>query len=138
MRCRGPLLLSLCLLLPMRMAGQEKKQPLKDQPRSLFAMPLGVPAGTFAKFPKREVYIGKGKVPPPLPAHPARGSLRTSPLSHKYPLAAQEPHKFPGGEIRLASAREFPLSKTMTGATMLAGNWLATMMRMALESTCTS
>src|SRR5437868_5903631 len=49
MRCRGPLLLSLCLLLPMRMAGQEKKQPLKDQPRSLFAMPLGVPAGTTTK-----------------------------------------------------------------------------------------
>ncbi len=88
-------------------------------PPEVLAKNLGVPAGTFARFPKREVYIGKGKVPPPLPAQPARGSLRTSPLSHRYPLAAQEPHRFPGGEIRLASAREFPMSRTMTVATML-------------------
>jgi oxalate decarboxylase/phosphoglucose isomerase-like protein (cupin superfamily) len=32
---------------------------------------LGVPAQTFANFPKSEVYISKGPVPPPLPTDPA-------------------------------------------------------------------
>jgi oxalate decarboxylase len=32
---------------------------------------FGVPAATFANFPKREVYIAKGPVPPPLPTNPA-------------------------------------------------------------------
>jgi oxalate decarboxylase len=36
---------------------------------------FGVAASTFANFPKREVYIAKGPVPPPLPANPAPGSL---------------------------------------------------------------
>jgi hypothetical protein len=35
--------------LPSPLAGQEKKADPKDQPRPLYAMPLGVPAGTTTK-----------------------------------------------------------------------------------------
>jgi oxalate decarboxylase len=63
---------------------------------------FGVPASTFANFPKREVYIAKGSVPPPLPANPAPGSLDRGPLAHRYQLLAQRPrhllrrHQSPG------------------------------------------
>jgi hypothetical protein len=49
MRRCGVLLFGLCLLLPVGATGQEKKQPPKDQPRALYAMPLGVPAGATTK-----------------------------------------------------------------------------------------
>ena len=44
-------------------------------PPEVLAKNFGVPAATFANFPKREVYIAKGPVPPPLPADPAPGTL---------------------------------------------------------------
>src|SRR6266511_3699111 len=79
---------------------------------------FGVPAGTFAAFPKREVYMAKGPVPPPLPANPAPGSLNTGALTHRYRLLAQRPETFAGGSLPLVSEREFPISTTMTGALM--------------------
>jgi oxalate decarboxylase len=79
---------------------------------------FGVPASTFANFPKREVYIAKGPVPPPLPAVPAPGSLDSGPLTHRYRLLAQRPDTYPGGTNRLVSQREFPISTTVTGALM--------------------
>jgi oxalate decarboxylase len=88
-------------------------------PPEVLAKNLRVPPETFAAFPKREIYIGQGPVPPPLPEDPPAGSLKSSPLSHKYRLQAQAPRTFPGGELRIASAKEFPISTTMTGATML-------------------
>ena len=48
---------------------------LAHTPAEVLAKNLGVPAATFAAFPKREVYMAKGPVPPPLPADPAPGSL---------------------------------------------------------------
>jgi oxalate decarboxylase len=43
-------------------------------PPDVLARNFGVPASTFADFPKKEVYINTGPVPPPLPAEPAPGS----------------------------------------------------------------
>src|SRR5204863_155376 len=68
-----------------------------------------------ANFPKREVYIVRGPVPPPLPADPAAGSLNTGALTHRYRLLAQRPTAFTGGTQRIVSEREFPISTTMTG-----------------------
>jgi oxalate decarboxylase len=79
---------------------------------------FGVPATTFANFPKREVYIAKGPVPPPLPAVPAPGTLDNGPLSHRYRLLAQRPDTYSGGTNRLVSQRQFPISTTVTGALM--------------------
>jgi oxalate decarboxylase len=87
-------------------------------PPDVLARNLDVPASTFADFPKKEVYIGKAKVPPPHLPEPKPGTVRSSSLSHKYQLLAQEPRKFPGGTMRVVSSREFPISTTMTGALM--------------------
>jgi oxalate decarboxylase len=77
-----------------------------------------VPAQTFANFPKREVYIAQGPVPPPLASDPQPGALNTGALTHRYRLLAQRPESYAGGTNRLVSQREFPISSTMTGALM--------------------
>src|SRR5262249_22741085 len=79
---------------------------------------FGVPAATFANFPKREAYIAKGPVPPPLSVNPAPGTLDYGPLTHRYRLLAQRPDVYPGGTNRLVSQRQFPISTTVTGALM--------------------
>ena len=87
-------------------------------PPEVLAKNFGVPAQTFANFPKSEVYIAKGPVPPPLPSDPAAGSLNSGALTHRYQLLAQRPESYPGGTNRLVSQREFPISVTVTGALM--------------------
>lgn len=87
-------------------------------PPEVLAKNFGVPAATFADFPKQEVYIATGPVPPPLPAEPKPGSLDSGALTHRYRLLAQRPQVFRGGTNRLVSQREFPISSTMTGALM--------------------
>jgi oxalate decarboxylase len=87
-------------------------------PPEVLAKNFGVPASTFANFPKREVYIAKGPVPPPLPANPAPGAINPGTLTHRYRLLAQRPDTYPGGTNRLVSQREFPISTTITGALM--------------------
>ena len=87
-------------------------------PPEVLAKNFGVPASTFASFPKREVYIAKGPVPPLLPADPAPGTTNPGTLTHRYRLLAQRPDTYPGGTNRLVSQREFPISTTITGALM--------------------
>ena len=87
-------------------------------PPEVLAKNFGVPAQTFANFPKAEVYIARGPVPPALSADPAPGALNTGALTHRYRLLAQRPETYPGGNIRLVSEHEFPISTTMTGALM--------------------
>src|SRR4030095_9959934 len=87
-------------------------------PPDVLARNVGLPAAPCANFPKKEVYMAKGPVPPPLPADPAPGSLNAGALTHRYRLLAQRPQTYPGGTNRLVSQREFPISTTMTGALM--------------------
>jgi oxalate decarboxylase len=89
---------------------------LGHTPQEVLAQNFGVPAQTVASFPKREVYIAKGAVPPPLPRDPNAGSLNTGALTHRYRLLAQRAAAFAGGTMRIVSQREFPISATMTGA----------------------
>ena len=89
---------------------------LAHTPPEVLAKNLGVPAATFASFPKREVYLVKGPVPSPLPADPAAGSLNAGPLTHRFQLLAQRPETYAGGTMRIVSERQFPISATMTGA----------------------
>src|SRR5205823_10344436 len=77
---------------------------------------LGLSPAAFATFPKEELYIPQGRVPPERPEPPRQWQMRSSPRTHRYPLMAQLPTtRFPGGEERRVSAREFPISTTMTG-----------------------
>src|SRR5215212_3924162 len=67
----------------------------------VLAKNFGVPSSVFADFPKREVFIGQGPAPMPLPADPPFGSQTNGPLTHRYRLEAQQPQTFPGGAVRL-------------------------------------
>jgi oxalate decarboxylase len=88
---------------------------LAQTPPAVLAKGLGLPAAEFAKFPKDELFIVQGRVPPEQP-EPIRQKLaRTSPLTHRFPLMAQPPTRFAGGEERRVSVKEFPVSKTING-----------------------
>src|SRR5262249_370575 len=87
-------------------------------PADVLAKNLGMPASTFASFPKKEVYFAVGPVPPALPAEPAAGSELAPSLTHRYRLLARAPLLFDGGTLRRISAKEFPISTTITGALM--------------------
>lgn len=89
---------------------------LGHTPPEVLAKNFDLPESSFAKFPKGEVYIAQGPVPPALPLDPPPGSLNVGGLTHRYRLLAQAPETFPGGTMRIVSAREFPISATMTGA----------------------
>lgn len=52
-------------------------------PPEVLAKQFGVPASTFANFPKDEVYFAPGPVPAPLPRNPPPGSTQTGPFPHQ-------------------------------------------------------
>jgi len=77
---------------------------------------LGVAPEAFAQIPKAETYIMQGEVLPldGPQARAARGLDREH--THRYPLMAQKPRiSTPGGTLHVASAKEFPISTTLTG-----------------------
>ena len=87
---------------------------LAHTPPEVLAKNLHMPVEALKALPTKEVYFAKGPVPPPLPK-PARG---TPPSPHRYALEAQTPRRFVGGDLRLVTAKEFPISTTMSGAVM--------------------
>ncbi len=92
---------------------------LHHTPPEVLAKSMGLPASAFAKFPKKEVYIAQGQIPPEDPPRMHQGGQKLTSATHRYPLLAQEPHsRFAGGEERRVSAREFPISTTMTGVVL--------------------
>jgi oxalate decarboxylase len=85
-------------------------------PHAVLSQSLGLPEAAFAQFPKDELYIVQGRVPPERPDPPRQGGLKTSPKTHRYPLLAQQPTaRYPGGVEWRVSAKEFPISTTITG-----------------------
>jgi oxalate decarboxylase len=90
---------------------------LGHTPPEVLSKALGISSADVAKFPKKELYIVQGRVPPERIEPLRQGGLNSSSLTHKYELMAQRPHgTYPGGEERLVSAKEFPISTTITGA----------------------
>jgi oxalate decarboxylase len=91
---------------------------LAHTPKEIVAKNLNLRPSDLRDLPDKEVYIAQGPVPPPLPVPPisGKGTTLVSPLSHKYSLVSQKPFKRDSsGEVRLVSAKEFPISTTMTG-----------------------
>ena len=85
-------------------------------PPALLAKNFGVPASTFDKFPKKEVYFARGALPPEPAAVPPAG-LHPSQQTHKWRLLADQPVvNNKGGRLWLVDSNKFPISKTMTGA----------------------
>jgi oxalate decarboxylase len=87
-------------------------------PPSVLARSLGVTAAALANFPKKEVYIGVGRVPPQTFDTLRSDDLQPAQSSHKYRLGEQPAIVFPGGEERIVSSKEFPIQTTLTAARM--------------------
>jgi oxalate decarboxylase len=85
---------------------------------SILARNLNLPEAVFANFPKKEVYIGPGKVPAQAIEDFRNGDLQPSQSMHKFRMDKQTPRVFPGGEERLVSSKEFPIQTTMTAVKM--------------------
>lgn len=79
---------------------------------------LGLPASAFAQFPKKELYIGPGKVPPQAGEPYRNTNLEPSQFAHKYRLDHQPPRVFPGGKEHVVSSKEFPIQTTLTAVRM--------------------
>lgn len=89
---------------------------IAQTPKEVLAKQFGMPVSVFDKFPKSEVYIAQGPVPPPLPLFPAPGTDNPPPLTHRFRLGSKIPDVVSGGSFNLVSQREFPISSTMSGA----------------------
>jgi oxalate decarboxylase len=89
---------------------------IANSPPDVVARNLGLTPAQLAQFPKKEVYIGTGKVPPATPPALRNGQLQPSQFSHKYRLLDQPPVKLDGGLERIVSSREFPIQTTLTAA----------------------
>jgi oxalate decarboxylase len=87
-------------------------------PPSVVARTLGISAATLAQFPKKEVYIGAGRIPA-ANEELRNGDLQPTQFSHKYRLDHQPPRVFPGGYEYLVSSKEFPLQTTLTAVKMI-------------------
>ena len=79
---------------------------------------LGLPEAACAQFPKKEVYIGPGKVPAQALEQFRNTDLQPSQLAHKFRLDALAPRVLEGGEERIVSSREFPIQTSLTAVRM--------------------
>jgi oxalate decarboxylase len=87
-------------------------------PPHILSRNLGLPESAFAQFPKKEVYIGPGKIPAQVLEQVRNPDLEPSQASHKYRLDKQAPHILEGGEERIVSSREFPIQTSLTAVRM--------------------
>jgi oxalate decarboxylase len=87
-------------------------------PAHVVARTLGIPESAVAQFPKKEVYIGPGKVPENAIEPLRDAALQPAQSSHKYRLDMQAPRIFPGGRQYLVSSKEFPIQTTLTASRM--------------------
>jgi oxalate decarboxylase len=84
-------------------------------PKQLLAKNFGLSESTFDGFPKKEVYFAQGARPPEKQSTPLQG-WRQSPVTHKFKLLEQQPHRiYKGGREWRVDATNFPISKTVTG-----------------------
>ncbi len=83
---------------------------------SVLSQAFGVSAEAFAQIPKAETYIMQGEVLA-LDGPQARSARELDHArTHRYALMAQKPKvSTAGGSLHIASAREFPMSTTLTG-----------------------
>jgi len=87
-------------------------------PRNVVARTLGIPESALDQFPKKEVYIGPGKVPDAALEPLRDAGLQPPQSSHKYRLDMQQPRTFAGGREFMVSSKEFPIQTTLTAVRM--------------------
>lgn len=95
---------------------------ISSVPPEIAAQNLGLSLEEVAALPQKEAYFAAGPVPDEMSAmamsRPEESNIELTSL-HRYPLHAQQPRIIPGGGLqRMVSAKEFPISKTMTGSVL--------------------
>ena len=91
---------------------------IANTPPEILSRNLGLPVSAFAQFPKKEVYIGPGKVPTKSVEELRDARLQPTQFAHKYRLDQQTPRVFPGGREFLVSSKEFPIQTSLTAVRM--------------------
>ncbi len=88
---------------------------LAHTPREVLVKNFGWPESVFDNLPKGELYIFEAPLPPSLEQDRVEGAERVR-ESFSYRLHAQEPRRMPGGSVRIADTRNFPVSTTTSAA----------------------
>ena len=82
----------------------------------MLSLALGLSKDVVAKIPPAEVYIRQGAIIGHDSPHARPIRVLDRKRTHRYRLMARTPQvKTPGGTIHIASAREYPISRTITG-----------------------
>lgn len=84
----------------------------------LLSKNFGLPEAAFAGFPKKEIYIGPGKVPAKAIEEFRNSDLQPTQSIHKFSLDRQPAKTFPGGEERIVTMKDFPIQTTLTAVRM--------------------
>jgi oxalate decarboxylase len=87
-------------------------------PPHVIARMMGIPESMVARLPKKEVYIGTGKVPETAIEALRDTNGQPAQSSHKYRLDMQPARVFPGGREFMVSSKEFPIQTTLTAVRM--------------------
>jgi oxalate decarboxylase len=91
---------------------------LSTAPKNVVARTLGIPESAVDQLPKKEIYIGPGKVPVAAIEPLRDAQMQPAQASHKYRLDMQPPRVFPGGREYIVSSKEFPIQTTLTAVRM--------------------
>jgi oxalate decarboxylase len=89
---------------------------MAQTPAEILSKNFGLKPSAFAAFPKKEVYISQGPVPPPLAQDPTPSTENPPPLTHRFRLGAKIPEAVTGSTFNVVDQRQFPISTTMSGA----------------------
>jgi oxalate decarboxylase len=91
---------------------------ISTAPKNVVARTLGIPESAVDQLPKKEMYIGPGKVPVAAIEPLRDAQMQPAQASHKYRLDMQPPRVFPGGREYIVSSKEFPIQTTLTAVRM--------------------
>jgi oxalate decarboxylase len=88
-------------------------------PPEILAHNSWLPASALASLPKKELYIGKGKIAAEQSPGNLNPAIPASFSSHKFRLEADGiKQEFKGGYIKVVSSKEFPIQNTLTSLRM--------------------
>ncbi|MFC4598302.1 oxalate decarboxylase family bicupin [Cohnella hongkongensis] len=85
-------------------------------PKDVLSANFGVPESAFASIPRRQRYIYQDRVPGPIATQAVEDPQGKIPMNLTYRLLAQEPIVTPGGTVRIADSRNFPVARAIAAA----------------------
>ncbi len=83
-------------------------------PPEIVARHLGLSPSVIAGLPKKEAYIIPGTIPASMPEPYLNADASNGQSAHKFRLGAAPAIAHPGGWIRIATVKEFPINDTLT------------------------